>query len=135
MFMLLEAISPGPQVEDKENTKEDNVYEYEIIRPKGKSDFYICQYNKQTRKNRLICKINIFSYYDAIEPGPVVKLGDEIYFMDYTYYITQEELDNREKGAPRPIAYCKVNVKTGVVSRVKEQEYINLLDKVISSMR
>lgn len=125
----LEAISPGPQVEDKESTKEDNVYEYEIIRPKGKSDFYICQYNKQTRKNRLLCKINTFSYYDAIMPGPVVKLSDEIYFMDYTYYVTEEDRENHVGKAGKPFVFCKVNIKTGVVNRVTKDEYIRFLDE------
>lgn len=124
----LETIAQMPYIMEKESAEDDDLYDYEVISPKGKQDFYICEYNKKTKEKRLICKIDGSDYYAGYYPEPAVKVGDEIYFMDYTYYVKPGEVDRRTEDGERIPIYCKVNVKTGLVSRVKEKEYCSLLE-------
>ncbi len=91
---------------------------YEVISPKEERDFFISEYNEQTKQQRLICKVSTLDYYAGYSVDPPVKDGDIIYFMDYHYYLTPEEEKVSRKFNP---VYCQVNVKTGEVSRVSEE--------------
>ena len=93
---------------------------YEVVCPKGEKDFFICEYNLETKEQRLLCKVNDGDFYGGFRPEPAIKVGDDIYFMDYTHYLTPEEAeqDGHFEGV-----YCKVNVKTAQVSRVSKETY------------
>ncbi len=100
---------------------------YEVVCHKGESDYFICEYNKETKQHRLLCKVDDTDYYGGKFPEAAIKVDDDIYFMDYTYYLTPEEVAQQEEGTFEA-AYCKVNVKTAQVSRVSKETYESLLN-------
>lgn len=100
---------------------------YEVVCPKGKGDFFICEYNEETKQHRLLCKVDDIDYYGGKLPQAAIKVDDDIYFMDYTHYLTPEEVKQKQEETFEG-AYCKVNVKTAQVSRVSKETYESLLE-------
>ena len=100
---------------------------YEIVRPEEEDAYFICEYNQNTKERRLLCEVDTIDYYAGKLPEAAIKVEEDIYFMDYTYYLTPEEevaKDDRDLKA----VYCKVNVKTAQVSRVSKEAYESLLN-------
>lgn len=96
---------------------------YEVVCPKGERSFFISEYNLATKEQRLLCKVDDGDFYAHFCPKDAIKVGDDIYFMDYTHYLTPEEA---EQDGEFEGAYCKVNVKTTQVSRVSKETYESL---------
>ncbi len=100
---------------------------YEVVRPEGEQAYFICEYNQTTKKRRLLCEVDTTDFYARQLPEPAIKVEDDIYFMDYTHYLTPEEEVAKENWEFEA-AYCKVNVKTAQVSRVSKEAYEALLN-------
>ena len=100
---------------------------YEVVRPEGEEAYFICEYNQTTKKRRLLCEVDTTDFYARQLPEPAIKVEDDIYFMDYTHYLTPEEEVAKENWEFEA-AYCKVNVKTAQVSRVSKEAYEALLN-------
>ncbi len=101
---------------------------YEVVCPEGEEAYFICEYNLNTKEHRLLCEVDTTDFYSRKNPEAAIKVEDDIYFMDYTYYLTPEEEAARENW-DFEAAYCKVNVKTAQVSRVSKETYESLLNQ------
>lgn len=100
---------------------------YEVVCPEGEEAYFICEYNLNTKEHRLLCEVDTTEFYSRKNPEAAIKVEDDIYFMDYTYYLTPEEETARENW-DFEAAYCKVNVKTAQVTRVSKETYESLLN-------
>lgn len=104
----------------QEQIAREGAISYEIIGPEDQTDYFITAYHNDTKEEQLLCKADR-SYYELEKVVyPAIKIGDEIYFMDYSHYLSDEEKDRDVW--PYPVAYCKVNVKSCEVTRMNEQE-------------
>lgn len=101
---------------------------YKILSPKLADCYYICEINKETGEERLLCKKDIPDYYAMKRCEYFFKVGDAIYFNDYTYYWAEEEKQVAQN--PPLTVYCKVDVHTGEVKRVTEEEIKKQYEKV-----
>lgn len=96
-------------------------YIYEVVTLDESYDFFICEYDKETKKTRVICAIDFYDSYQGRRLEKPIREGNTIYFTDCTHYLTSEEELNPVW--PPIVHYYKVNIVTNQVIRITEKEF------------
>ncbi len=118
----IEAMSGSFKEEIEGFIDECGEYVYEITSVGDQFEYFICEYNKANGDKKLICKIDANDYYNGFRQEQAIKVGDAIYFTDYTHYLTPKEIADGMTWPPR-MTYCKVNIKTKQVNRITQTAY------------